>query len=145
MSSLLETQDGQLGIIQCVVESDPQADLSLFKGGELVASACGCHSKARHRARVTPSHNSLKMEIQDVVLEDEGTYMCQAINTYGNSSVSMDFTAESECMERPEGQRLPDQRLRPWAIPLHWQYRTAQAAPEFIFWIARERRAHFNK
>ncbi|XP_059577388.1 sialoadhesin [Alligator mississippiensis] len=95
MSSLLETQDGQLGIIQCVVESDPQADLSLFKGGELVASACGCHSKARHRARVTPSHNSLKMEIQDVVLEDEGTYMCQAINTYGNSSVSMDFTAET--------------------------------------------------
>lgn len=97
MSSLLETQNGHLGIIQCTTESDPQSELALYRGDELVASTSGSRSLAGQRLRATPSYNSLKVEIREVVLEDEGTYVCSARNAYGNASNSMVFSAESEC------------------------------------------------
>ncbi|NXX98281.1 SN protein, partial [Centropus bengalensis] len=93
MSSFLETQGGHLGIIQCSVESDPEANLTLWKGEEVIACGRGCSTTPRPRFHSTSSQNSLKVEIQEVVVEDEGTYVCRAGNTQGNSSASMDFRA----------------------------------------------------
>ncbi|NWR81578.1 SN protein, partial [Centropus unirufus] len=93
MSSFLETQGGHLGIIQCSVESDPEANLTLWKGEEVIACGWGCSTTPRPRFHSTSSRNSLKVEIQEVVVEDEGTYVCRAGNTQGNSSASMDFRA----------------------------------------------------
>ncbi|XP_074847742.1 sialoadhesin [Carettochelys insculpta] len=95
MSSLLETQDGHLGVILCTTDSDPPAELALLRGDDLIASTHGSHSPAGLRLRATASYNSLRVEIHEVVLEDEGTYVCTARNTYGNSSASMLFTAET--------------------------------------------------
>nr|XP_048702402.1 sialoadhesin [Caretta caretta]XP_048702403.1 sialoadhesin [Caretta caretta] len=95
LTSFLETLDGQLGILQCTVDSDPQSELSLFRGGELVASTTGSHPAARQRVSISSSHNSLKVEIQAVVMEDEGEYVCSASNTYGNATTSLNFTAET--------------------------------------------------
>lgn len=97
MSSLLETQGGQLGIIQCSVQSDPEANLTLWRGGEALACTGGCPPAPSPRLQATASYNSLRLELRDVVLEDEGTYVCQAWNTQGNASASMAFSAESEC------------------------------------------------
>ncbi|XP_068535559.1 sialoadhesin isoform X1 [Anas acuta] len=95
MSSLLETQGGQLGIIQCSVESDPEANLTLWRGGEALACTGGCPPAPSPRLQATASYNSLRLELRDVVLEDEGTYVCQAWNTQGNASASMAFSAET--------------------------------------------------
>lgn len=95
LTSFLETPDGQLGILQCTVDSDPQSEVSLFRGGELVASTTGSHPAAGQRVSVSSSHNSLKVEIQAVVMEDEGEYVCSASNAYGNATTSLNFTAET--------------------------------------------------
>ncbi|NXC26466.1 SN protein, partial [Campylorhamphus procurvoides] len=91
LSSFLQSQGGRLGIIQCTVESDPESNLTLRRGDTLVACTRGCPPAPR--VRVTPSYNSLRVEIQEVVLEDEGTYECQAGNTQGNSSTAVEFRA----------------------------------------------------
>ncbi|NXJ96854.1 SN protein, partial [Corythaixoides concolor] len=94
MSSFLETQGGHLGIIQCTVESDPEAELTLWRGGGGAAIACtrGCPA-AHPRLRATASYNSLRVEIREPVLEDEGTYVCQAGNAQGNASAAVAFWA----------------------------------------------------
>ncbi|KAM6361127.1 sialoadhesin [Alca torda] len=95
MSSLLETQSRQLGIIQCTVESDPEANLTLWRGEEVIACTRGCPTAPNPRVRATLSYNSLKVVIRDVVLEDEGTYVCWAGNPQGNASAAMEFRAET--------------------------------------------------
>ncbi|KAK4818881.1 hypothetical protein QYF61_021398 [Mycteria americana] len=95
MSSFLETQGGRLGIIQCTVESDPEASLTLWRGEDLIACRGGCPTAPNPRVRTTFSYNGLKVEIGDVVLEDEGTYVCRAGNPQGNASAAMDFRAET--------------------------------------------------
>ncbi|NXL39922.1 SN protein, partial [Glaucidium brasilianum] len=93
LSSFLQSQGGRLGVIQCTVESDPEANLTLWRGPELIACTWGCPPAPSPRLRATSSYNSLKVEIQDVVLEDEGTYRCQAGNAQGNASAAVDFRA----------------------------------------------------
>ncbi|XP_014822211.1 PREDICTED: sialoadhesin [Calidris pugnax] len=95
MSSFLETQSGHLGIIQCTVESDPEANLTLWRGEEVIACTWGCPTAPNPRVQATLSYNSLKVEIRDVVLEDEETYVCWAVNLQGNASMAMDFRAET--------------------------------------------------
>ncbi|NXW89646.1 SN protein, partial [Alopecoenas beccarii] len=91
MSSFLQTQGGHLGIIQCNVESDPEANLTLWRGEEVVACTGSCATDPRVQA--TFSYNSLRVEIREVVMEDEGTYVCWAGNSQGNASTAMDFRA----------------------------------------------------
>ncbi|NXV91027.1 SN protein, partial [Calonectris borealis] len=93
MSSFLETQDGRLGIIQCTVESDPEANLTLWRGEEVIACTRGCPTAPNPRVHATLSYNSLKVEMREVVLEDEGTYVCRAGNPQGNASAAVDFRA----------------------------------------------------
>ncbi|NXR15768.1 SN protein, partial [Semnornis frantzii] len=93
MSSFLETQGGHLGIIQCSVESDPEANLTLWRGEEAIACSQGCLLAPNPRVHITLSYNSLKVEILEVVLEDEGTYVCWAGNSLGNASTAVDFRA----------------------------------------------------
>ncbi|NXD87814.1 SN protein, partial [Halcyon senegalensis] len=93
MISFLETQGGHLGIIQCTVESDPEANLTLWKGEEAIACTWGCPTAPSLRVHTTLSYNSLKVEIREVVVEDEGTYVCWAGNSLGNASTAVDFRA----------------------------------------------------
>ncbi|XP_065489801.1 sialoadhesin [Caloenas nicobarica] len=93
MSSFLQTQGGHLGIIQCSVESDPEANLTLWRGDEVIACTGSCATAPRVQA--TSSYNSLRVEIRELVLEDEGTYVCWAGNPQGNASTAVDFRAET--------------------------------------------------
>uniref|UniRef100_A0A8C4VAU8 Sialic acid binding Ig like lectin 1 n=1 Tax=Falco tinnunculus TaxID=100819 RepID=A0A8C4VAU8_FALTI len=95
MSSFLETQSGRLGVIQCTVESDPESNLTLWRGEEVVACTWGCPTAPNPRVHATFSYNSLKVEMREVVLEDEGTYVCWAGNPQGNASAAIDFRAET--------------------------------------------------
>ncbi|NWV38233.1 SN protein, partial [Grantiella picta] len=93
LSSFLQTQGGRLGIIQCSVESDPESNLTLGRGDNIIACTRGCPQATSPRVSVTRSYNSLKVEIRDVVVEDEGIYECQAGNSQGSASAAVDFQA----------------------------------------------------
>ncbi|NXS36777.1 SN protein, partial [Pomatostomus ruficeps] len=94
LSSLLQSHGGRLGIIQCSVESDPESNLTLRRGDHVIACSRGCPQAATSpRIRVTGSYNRLEVEIRDVVVEDEGIYMCQAGNSQGSTSATVDFQA----------------------------------------------------
>lgn len=85
-----------MAIIHCTVDSDPQAQLAVLKGGTILASSVGSSTDHGHRVSSSATYNSLRLEIQDVVMEDEGEYVCSATNTYGNTNASGILTAESE-------------------------------------------------
>ncbi|CAO2578706.1 Siglec1 [Lemmus lemmus] len=86
----------QRGLLLCHVDSDPPAHLQLLHKGHVVAtslpSRCGSCSS---RTKVRRASNSLRVEIQNPVLEDEGLYLCEASNTLGNSSASATFNAKA--------------------------------------------------
>ncbi|NXH34200.1 SN protein, partial [Myiagra hebetior] len=93
LSSFLQSQGGRLGIIQCSVESDPKSNLTLRRGDDVIACTRGCPQATNPRVHVSRSYNSLKVEIRDVVVEDEGVYVCQAGNSLGSTRASVDFQA----------------------------------------------------
>ncbi|NXD34889.1 SN protein, partial [Copsychus sechellarum] len=94
LSSFLQSRGGSLGIIQCSVESDPESSLTLRRGDNVIACTQGCpQATTSPRVQVTRSYNSLKVEIRDVVVEDEGIYVCQAQNSQGSASSNVDFKA----------------------------------------------------
>ncbi|XP_054149421.1 sialoadhesin [Melozone crissalis] len=95
LSSFLQSQGGRLGIIQCSVESDPESNLTLQRGDDAIACTQGCPQATSPRVHVTRSYNSLKVEIRDVVVEDEGIYLCQAGNSQGSASATVDFKADT--------------------------------------------------
>ncbi|XP_058049757.1 sialoadhesin [Ahaetulla prasina] len=93
LTAFLETPGSRVAVLQCTVESDPQAHLALRKGRQLLASSTD--SILAHRLKVSPAYNSLRVEIWDVVMEDEGEYACWASNRYGNGSASITFRARA--------------------------------------------------
>ncbi|NXQ25728.1 SN protein, partial [Alaudala cheleensis] len=93
LSSFLQSRGGRLGILQCSVESDPESSLTLRRGDDVVACTRGCPQATSARVRATSSYNSLRVEIRDVVVEDEGVYVCQAGNSQGSASAAVDFKA----------------------------------------------------
>lgn len=58
-----------------------------------LSSRCGGCSQ---RMKVSRASNSLGVEIQKPVLEDEGEYLCEASNKLGNSSASASFNAKGK-------------------------------------------------
>lgn len=96
MTVLLQTQGRPVAVLRCTVESEPQAQLALSKGRKLLASSLPSGPAHSQRVKVSRSYNHLEVEIWDVVLEDEGEYVCSASNAYGNASSAVEFTAQSE-------------------------------------------------
>lgn len=88
---------GHRGLLLCHVDSDPPAQLRLLHKGRVVATslASGCGS-CHQRTKVIRTSNTLRVEIQKPVLEDEGVYLCEASNTLGNSSASATFNAKGK-------------------------------------------------
>uniref|UniRef100_A0ACB8E930 Uncharacterized protein n=1 Tax=Sphaerodactylus townsendi TaxID=933632 RepID=A0ACB8E930_9SAUR len=95
LASFLQTQGRPVAVLQCIVDSVPESHLAMYKGEKLLASSSSSNMVHNYRLKVSTSYNSLRVEIQDVVMEDEGGYGCWAHNLYGNSSVSIQFMAET--------------------------------------------------
>ncbi|KAM4050227.1 sialoadhesin [Anomaloglossus baeobatrachus] len=94
LSSFLETQQGNLAIIHCTVESNPFSELIMYKDGNLIGNSSS-HGTPSERVQIVSTLNSLSLKIQDVTLADEGLYSCEAKNPLGNSSTSLHFTVET--------------------------------------------------
>lgn len=97
LTSFSQTAGGQVALIHCTVDSDPQSQLAIFKGDKkLLASSLDSKAAHSERLSVSTASNSLRVEIRDVVMEDEGDYTCSASNAYGNSISSVKLTADSK-------------------------------------------------
>lgn len=59
-------------------------------------ASTGSHLAPNQRLSVTTTRNSLKLEIQKVVPEDEGEYQCVATNQYGEATIKRFFGAQSK-------------------------------------------------
>ena len=100
LTTLLDTGPGRLGLLLCRVNSDPPAQLRLLHGDHLVASTLqGVEELASSslRLQVAVAPNTLRLEIHNAALEDEGVYTCQATNTLGQTSASANFDAQGQC------------------------------------------------
>ncbi|XP_026546466.1 sialoadhesin, partial [Notechis scutatus] len=95
VTAFLETPSSRVAVLHCTVESNPQAQLSLRKGQELLATSTDSGLGHPLRVKISPTYNSLRVEIWDVVMEDEGEYACLASNRYGNESAKITFRAEA--------------------------------------------------
>ncbi|OCT99054.1 sialoadhesin [Xenopus laevis] len=94
MNSFWESHSGQVGIIECNVDSDPPSRLTLHRG-ELLVGLTGSSQTLNQRMSVSSSPNSLKLIIRDVVLEDDGEYNCTASNSIGHSRSAINFTTQT--------------------------------------------------
>ncbi|KAL1785989.1 Sialoadhesin [Sigmodon hispidus] len=86
---------GRRGLLLCRVDSDPPGQLQVLHKGRTVASSLPSKGGCSSRIKVIRASNSLHVEIQNPVLEDEGVYLCEASNTLGNSSASATFSAKA--------------------------------------------------
>ena len=96
----MDTGPGRQGLLLCRVNSDPPAQLRLLHGDRLVASTLGgveelAGSSPRLQVAVAP--NTLRLEIHNAVLEDEGVYTCEATNALGQVLASANFDAQGQC------------------------------------------------
>lgn len=94
-----EAGAGQRGLLSCQVDSDPPAQLRLLHETRVVATSLppgGSCATCSPRVKVTSAPNSLRVEIREPVLEDEGEYVCEANNTLGSASASVSFNAQGE-------------------------------------------------
>ncbi|KAH0615702.1 hypothetical protein JD844_026033 [Phrynosoma platyrhinos] len=95
MTFFLQTEGKSVAVLQCTVESEPQAHLEISKGRVVLASSISSRPVHNPRIKSSATYNSLRVEIWDVVMEDEGEYVCSASNTYGNVSSKVKFTANA--------------------------------------------------
>ncbi|XP_042325659.1 sialoadhesin-like [Sceloporus undulatus] len=78
-----------------MVESYPPSDLTLYREDTIVASSRTSGGLPDQRLSVHLAQNSLKVEIRELLLQDEGQYRCLANNTYGRSTASIHFGVDS--------------------------------------------------
>lgn len=96
----MDTGSGRLGLLLCHVNSDPPAQLRLLHGDSLVASTLqgvGELAGSSPRLQVAVAPNTLRLEIHNAVLEDEGVYTCEATNSLGQTLASASFDAQGQC------------------------------------------------
>lgn len=96
MNAFLENRNARVGLIRCTAESNPQAELALYREDKLVASTRGPRSAASQRVSVFPSYNTLRVEIWDVTSADSAEYTCMASNALGNVTATAYFSAQSK-------------------------------------------------
>lgn len=98
LTTLMDTGPGRLGLLLCRVNSDPPAQLQLLHGAHAVASTLrGVEELAGRspRLQVAVAPNTLRLEIHNTMLEDEGVYACEATNTLGQASASANFDTQA--------------------------------------------------
>lgn len=99
LTTLMDTGPGRLGLLLCRVNSDPPAQLRLLHGDRLVASTLqgvGELAGSSPRLQVAVAPNTLRLEIHNAVLEDEGIYTCEATNALGQALASATFDAQGQ-------------------------------------------------
>lgn len=91
MTVFVEPEGGIQGILDCRVDSEPLASLSLHLGSRLVASSQAWGAPAEPHIRVTATANVLRVDMEELRPSDQGEYVCSASNALGSASASTYF------------------------------------------------------
>uniref|UniRef100_A0A5F9DBU1 Sialoadhesin n=1 Tax=Oryctolagus cuniculus TaxID=9986 RepID=A0A5F9DBU1_RABIT len=91
LTVFVEPEGGLQGILDCRVDSEPPASLTLHLGSQLVASSQLRSPPAQGYLRILASPNALRMEVEELRPSDQGEYVCSASNALGSSSASAYF------------------------------------------------------
>ncbi|XP_062932438.1 sialoadhesin [Cynocephalus volans] len=91
MMVFVEPEGGLQGILDCQVDSEPLANLTLHLGSRLVASSQPWGAPADPHIHVSASPNALRVDIKELRPSDQGEYMCSASNALGSASASTYF------------------------------------------------------
>ncbi|XP_005380854.2 PREDICTED: sialoadhesin [Chinchilla lanigera] len=91
MTVFVEPEGGLRGILDCQVDSEPLASLSLHLGSRLVASSQPQGAPVESHIHVSASPNTLRVDMQPLRPSDQGEYVCSASNSLGSASASAYF------------------------------------------------------
>ncbi|XP_055977557.1 sialoadhesin [Sorex fumeus] len=91
MTVFVEAEGGVQGILDCRVDSEPLASLTLHLDGQLVASSQPGGSPVQPHIRVSASPNTLRVAMEELRAGDQGEYVCTASNALGSTSASAYF------------------------------------------------------
>lgn len=92
----VEPQGGHQGILDCRVDSEPLASLTLQLGSQLVASNQPHSAPTQPHIRVTAPPNALRLDIEELGPNNQGEYVCTASNALGSASASAYFGTRGE-------------------------------------------------
>ncbi|KAM9249763.1 sialoadhesin isoform 1-T1 [Dugong dugon] len=95
MTVFVEPESGLQGILDCRVDSEPRASLTLHLGSRLVASSQARGAPAEPHIHVLASPNSLRVDMEELRPSDQGEYVCSASNALGSASASTYFGARA--------------------------------------------------
>ncbi|NWT17886.1 SN protein, partial [Vireo altiloquus] len=124
LQSFAESSQGTATILLCAVDSHPPAQLTLLRGGHLVASSPSRGGDTpRQSIHVSPSPNVLRLEFREASEEDEGEYECQAQSPLGVTHASLTLRVQATRVlvrpsaEVPEGTEVTLTCQAPHAQP----------------------------
>lgn len=130
LSAFLDVDQGHTAVFVCTVESQPQAQLTLFHGDSTLVTSLQSPLPASGRLQAKATANSLQLEIHELGLEDSGSYRCEATNVLGSTNTSLFFKVRgawvhvSPSPELQEGQTVVLSCRIPMGIPAgssyHW-------------------------
>lgn len=96
LTVFVEPQGGHQGILDCRVDSEPLASLTLHLGSQLVASNQPHGAPTQPHIRVTAPPNALRLDIEELGPNNQGEYVCTASNALGSASASAYFGTRGE-------------------------------------------------
>uniref|UniRef100_A0A672UF27 Sialic acid binding Ig like lectin 1 n=1 Tax=Strigops habroptila TaxID=2489341 RepID=A0A672UF27_STRHB len=121
MKAFVESNEGTAVILLCTVESNPLSEITLLKEGLVVASSPATGGDLPWQSSsVSPSPNTLRLELQEASEEDEGEYECRAHSPLGSIHGSLPLRVQGESSftagsEGGQGLGTPEWSL--WAWP----------------------------
>lgn len=96
MTVFVEPEGGIQGILDCRVDSEPLASLTLHLGSRLVASSQSKIAPAKPHIHVSVTPNALRVVIEELRPSDQGEYVCSASNSLGSASAATYFGTRGE-------------------------------------------------
>lgn len=83
-------QEGDILIMECILEAHPVPDISWYQGEK---SVVGSNRIKMSRKATSKDTYILTLEILNPTREDGGNYRCNAFNTYGesNANIALNF------------------------------------------------------
>lgn len=85
-----------MAVVQCTVDSEPPAEMTLSRDGKVLATSHGAHGLAVGTGHVQVARNALQLRVQNVPSRDKDTYICMARNSLGSVSTMGQLQPEGE-------------------------------------------------
>ncbi|XP_042639519.1 sialoadhesin [Orycteropus afer afer] len=108
LSFFRDSRTSPATVVQCTVDSEPSAELTLSHDGQVLATSQGAHGLASGTGPVQVARNALRLQVQEVPAGDEGIYVCTARNSLGSVSTTGQLRAEGVHVVAKPGLDLPE-------------------------------------